>query len=194
MKPTFFKNTKELRRWLKKNHLTKTEFWLGFYKTKSSKFNHSWSEAVDELLCFGWIDGLKKSIDEESYMHRITPRKLNSNWSRVNLEKVIILKEKGRMFPKGLEVYNNRKTVQENQYSFEKEKPELKKEYSKKLESNNEANSFFKTLSPTAQKHSIWWVMSAKKEETKIRRLNILIQSSVKKEKIPPLNWTKKNK
>ena len=105
MEPVFFKNSSELRQWSHENHKTATEIWVGYYKKHSDRMNFSWSESVDEALCYGWIDGKRKSIDDESYMIRFTPRKPQSNWSTVNINKVEQLKQKGLMQETGLAAY-----------------------------------------------------------------------------------------
>ncbi|HEU4521637.1 MAG TPA: bacteriocin-protection protein, partial [Thermoanaerobaculia bacterium] len=105
MKPLFFANPASFRRWLKKNHQTETELWVGFYKKGSGRPSITWPEAVDEALCFGWIDGVRKSLDEESYVNRFTPRRKGSNWSVVNLRRVEELIRDGRMQPPGLRAY-----------------------------------------------------------------------------------------
>ena len=187
MEPIFFKNTQKLREWLQQNHKTASVLWLGYYKVKSPKFNFTWSESVDELLCFGWIDGLRKSIDSERYMIRITPRKPNSNWSKINIDKVKILIEKGLMKKAGLQAFENRKSANSNNYSFEQRNVSLLTPYKNVFKSNKKAWNFFNNLSPTTKKQSIWWVMSAKKEVTQLRRLHILINCSENEEKINPL-------
>lgn len=106
MRPKFFKNTDELREWLKDNHSTQSELWVGYYKKRAKKHNFTWSESVDELLCYGWIDGLRKSIDSERYMIRITPRRRKSHWSKVNLEKIQKLIQNGKMQKPGLKAFS----------------------------------------------------------------------------------------
>ncbi|MGZ3864717.1 MAG: YdeI/OmpD-associated family protein [Bacteroidia bacterium] len=110
MKATFFKTPEHFRKWLQKNHKTKTELWVGYYKVGTGKVNMTWSQSVDEALCFGWIDGVRNSIDEESYCSRFTPRRPASNWSEINIKKVKALIKEGRMHPAGLEVYRKRKS------------------------------------------------------------------------------------
>lgn len=192
MKPIFFKNTKKLRDWLAKNHAIKTELWLGYFKKNSPKYNYSWSDTVDELICFGWIDGLRKSIDKERYMIRITPRKPNSNWSKINIEKATNLIEKGLMTGAGLKAFEIRREKKSKIYSFEQQHIELSSEFEELFQKNKKAWEFFKQLSPTTKKQSVWWINSAKRKETQLNRLAILIESSEKKQKIPPLNWAKK--
>jgi uncharacterized protein YdeI (YjbR/CyaY-like superfamily) len=192
MKPKFFRNAKQFRSWLDKNHDKANELWLGYYKKDSGKANYTWSETVDEALCFGWIDGIRKSIDDVSYMIRFTPRNLGSNWSAVNISKVNELTRRGLMKKAGIEAFKKRRPENSGVYSFEQDKIKLDKSYESKIKKNKKAWSFFQSLPPSAKKPSIWWIMSAKKEETRIRRLDILIQSSEKGEKIPQLDISRK--
>ena len=192
MEPIFFKNIVLLRKWLVKNHLVKKELWLGYYKKKSSNYNFSWSDSVDELLCFGWIDGLRKSIDEEKYMIRITPRKTTSNWSTVNIKKANKLIETSRMQKAGLIAFNLRLENKSSAYSFEQIASELSEEFKEIFKRDIQAWDYYNCLSPSVKKQCNYWVMSAKKEETRIKRLNILIEYSNKEEKIPQFKWTKK--
>lgn len=194
MKPTFFKNQDDLRKWFKKNYSKKKELWVGFYKKDSGKANFTWSQSVDQALCFGWIDGIRKSIDEESYMIRFTPRNPKGNWSAVNIKKVKELTKLSLMHPAGIEAFQKREEKRSEVYSFEQNKVKLSKDYELQFKSNKTAWKFFQSLPPSTKKPSIWWVMSAKKEETQLRRLNILIKSSEKREKIPPLIISKKDK
>jgi uncharacterized protein YdeI (YjbR/CyaY-like superfamily) len=194
LKPKFFKDQKELRTWFEKNHDKKKEIWVGFYKKDSGKANFTWSQSVDQALCFGWIDGIRKSIDEESYMIRFTPRNPKSNWSAINIKKINELTKLGLMLPSGIEAFKKREDKRSEVYSFEQNKVKLSKKYELKFKSNKEAWKFFQSLPPSTKKPSIWWVMSAKKEETQLRRLEILIKSSEKQAKIPPLRIGKKEK
>ena len=184
----FFKNQSELRLWFEKNHDKKTEQWIGFYKTNSGKASITWPQSVDEALCFGWIDGIRKSIDEKSYKIRFTPRKSRSIWSKVNINRVAELTKLGLMQPSGLHIFNKRDAEISNRYSFERESVILKEEYEKKFRKNKTAWNYFESLPVSYKKPAIWWVMSAKKEETQIKRLDILINDSEKGQKIPPLN------
>ncbi|UCH66242.1 MAG: YdeI/OmpD-associated family protein, partial [Ignavibacterium sp.] len=134
------------------------------------------------------------SIDENSYMIRFTPRNPKSNWSAINIKKIKELTKLGLMHPTGIEAYKKREEKRSEVYSFEQMKVKLDKKYEKKLKSNKQAWKFFQSLPPSTKKQSIWWVMSAKKEETQLRRLDILINSSEEGKKIPPLNISKKGK
>ncbi len=160
---------------------------MGYYKQGSDKANFAWSESVDEALCYGWIDGIRKSIDEDSYMIRFTPRKPNSNWSAVNIKKVEELTRRRLMRAAGIKAFAKRREQSSNRYSVEQESPELDKKYERRFKAHGKAWKFFQSLTPSTKKLSIRWVMSAKQEETRQRRLDNLIQSSAERRKIPPL-------
>ena len=194
MKPTFFKNQKELRKWFEKNHDREKEIWVGFYKKDSGKANFTWSQSVDQALCFGWIDGIRKSIDVYSYMIRFTPRNPKSNWSTINIKKINELTELGLMHPAGIEAFKKREEKRSEIHSFEQRRIKLNKKYELKIKSNKKAWKFFQALPPSTKKQSIWWVMSAKKEETQLRRLDIIIKSSDEGKKLPLLRIGKKEK
>jgi len=190
----FFPKRSDFRKWLENNHDKVKELWVGYYKKNSEKPSITYPESLDEALCFGWIDGLRKSIDEISYKIRFTPRKATSNWSAVNIKKVEELIEHGLMRETGLRVFEKRTEKKSSNYSYEQKIVELKKEYLEKIKANKNAWDFFNSLPPSAKKLSILWIMSAKKEETQLRRLGILIESSEKGEKIPPLIIDKRKK
>lgn len=185
MKPKFFKTQRQLRDWLEKNHNKLDEVWIGYYKKATGKPSITWSESVDEAICFGWIDGIRKSIDEESYKIRFTPRKKNSNWSAVNIKKVEKLNKLGLMKKEGLKAFENRIESKSKVYSYEQKELELAEKYKSMFKQNKRAwNFFINQLAPSYRKTSIRWVMSAKREETRLRRLETLIQSSSNEEKI----------
>ncbi|MFZ0452260.1 MAG: YdeI/OmpD-associated family protein [Ignavibacteriaceae bacterium] len=190
----FFKEPKDFRQWLEQNHTKYNELWVGYYKKSSGKRSIDWPQSVDQALCFGWIDGLRKSIDEESYKIRFSPRKSGSIWSAVNLKRAEELIELGLMQPAGLEAFKNKDEKKINRYSFERENVKLDKEYEKKFKSNKKAWDFFQSMVPSYRKPSLWWLMSAKQEETRLKRLNILISCSEAGEKIPQMKWADKSK
>ena len=193
MTPKFFKTQKDLRKWFEKNYKKLDEQWIGYYKKNTGKESITWSESVDEALCFGWIDGLRKSIDDESYMIRFTPRKPNSNWSRVNINKVDRLTELGLMKPEGLEAFKKEKDYKSKTYAYEQDVVKLDKKYEDKIKANKKAWEFFTyKLAPSYKKVTKRWIMSAKREETRLSRLKILIDSSAKEELIPQLAKYKK--
>lgn len=192
MKPKFFSKSSDFREWLERNHKKKTELLVGYYKKGSGKPSITWPESVDTALCFGWIDGIRKSLAEETYTIRFTPRKEKSHWSAVNLKRFVELKKKGLIHPAGQLAFEKMEANNSKQASFEQNNVILDKEFKAKLKANEKAWAFFQKLAPSYKKTSIWWVISAKKNETKWRRLNILIKSCEAKEKIPILKITKK--
>ena len=189
----FFKTQNDFRKWLEKKHNKSNEIWVGYYKKSSGKPSIDWPQSVDAALCFGWIDGLRKSIDEESYKIRFTPRKPKSIWSAVNLKRATELIKLGLMQPAGLEAFNKKDDKKIKRYSFERENVKLDKEYEKKFKSNKKAWDLFQSMVPSYKKPATWWVISAKQESTRLKRLNILIECSEAGEKIPPLRWADKS-
>lgn len=189
--PIFFKNGTAFRKWLQKNHNRETEQWVGYYKKATKLPSMTWSESVDQALCFGWIDGLRKSIDDKSYKIRFTPRRPKSNWSAVNVKKMEELIEQGLMTEAGLSIYDKRKAEKTANYSYERKKVSLRRDYLKMLKTNNQAYEFFRKLPPSAKQLSVGWVMNAKREETRLRRLQQLIDSSERGLRIPPLRTSR---
>jgi uncharacterized protein YdeI (YjbR/CyaY-like superfamily) len=148
----------------------------------------SWSESVDQALCFGWIDGRANSIDEDRYMQRFTPRKPGSNWSKVNVEKIAKLKEAGLMRPAGLAAFERRSHDRTGVYSFERgEEAALPPEYEEQLRANAAAAEYFDARPPWYRRTATHWVVSAKREETRLRRLAQLIEDSASGMDIKPL-------
>lgn len=180
MSPVYFKDQDEFRKWLKKNHDKSAEIIVGYYKTSHVRHNMTWSQSVDQALCFGWIDRIRRSVDSERYCIRFTPRKPTSNWSKVNINKVEELKKQGLMEKPGLEAYSKRKEERSGIYSFEKEITSLDAEFEKMFRANENAWTFFQKQAPSYKKTRIHWVMSARQEPTKIARLNKLIAASDK--------------
>jgi uncharacterized protein YdeI (YjbR/CyaY-like superfamily) len=189
---TFFKAPADFRKWLEKHHATERELWVGYYKKDSGKPSITWPESVDEALCFGWIDGVRKSVDESSYKIRFTPRKRGSIWSAVNLKRAQELIETGRMQPAGLQAFENRKEDNERRYSYEQQGAKLPEEYERKMQANPKAWSFFQAQAPGYRKMAGWFVMSAKKEETRLRRLDRLIADSERGQRLSPMAPKKK--
>lgn len=187
--PTFFPTQADFRKWLKNNHSKATELFVGFYKVGSGKPSITWSQSVDEALCFGWIDGVRKSIDKESYLIRFTPRKPTSIWSAVNIKKVEVLTKQGLMQPAGLASFKLRKEHKSKIYTYEREAVELSASFEQKFKANKKAWDFFQTLSPSYCKHAIDWVMTAKQEATTLKRLDELISDSEAGRKIKRLNY-----
>ena len=180
MKPKFFKSQTAFREWLEKNHASAKELVVGFYKKQTGKPSVTYPEALDEALCFGWIDGVRKSLDDDSYTIRFSPRKRNSIWSNVNVRHVERLKQLGQMAPPGLAAFDARDPKRTGVYSFENRPRELAPEYEKIFRSKKKAWQFFEQEPPSIKRTCIFWVMSAKQEETRQRRLSQLIESSAK--------------
>jgi uncharacterized protein YdeI (YjbR/CyaY-like superfamily) len=182
----FFEKPEDFRRWLEANHDQKKMQWVGYYKKNSGKASITWSESVDQALCFGWIDGLRKSIDEEAYKIRFTPRQVKSHWSKVNLKRMPELIEMGLVYPAGMAIYEKRDPKYYQSVSYEQEEVALSPEYEKQLRANAKAADFFyEQLAPSYRRSSINWVMSAKREPTRQKRLAVLIESSEQGLKIP---------
>jgi uncharacterized protein YdeI (YjbR/CyaY-like superfamily) len=175
---TFFKTPADFRSWLENNHETASELIVGFYKVASGKPSMNWSQSVDQALCFGWIDGIRRSIDQESYCIRFTPRRSNSIWSAINLKKVEELTQAGLMKPAGLKVFNLRKEDKSGIYSYENESAWLESTYKKQFKANNTDWDFFVKQAPSYKKAIVRWIMSAKQEKTKQVRLEKTIKAS----------------
>src|SRR5437660_11875112 len=194
MKLRFFKTPAAFRKWLAANHAKSKELWVGFYKKNSGKPSITWPESVDEALCFGWIDGVRKNIDEESYQIRFSPRKPRSIWSAVNIRNAERLIKEGRMWPAGLKAYQARKENRSGIYSYEQRSPELVEPYLGKLKRNKKAWEFFQAQPPGYRKTMNWWIVSAKKEETRLKRLEQLIEESASGRRIGLLTPSKKSR
>lgn len=178
MKPTFFKTPPDFRRWLEKHHSSKTELLVGFYKKGSGKPSITWPESVDQALCFGWIDGIRRTIDDASYTIRFTPRRPTSVWSNVNIKRVQELIEMGLMQPAGLKAFQSRKENRSGIYAYEQPSDTLPDQYEKEIKKNKAAWAFFQAQSPSYRKKVFWWIVSARQEETRLKRLARLIELS----------------
>ena len=188
MKPTFFATPSAFRKWLEEHHETAQELWVGFYKTSSGKPSITWPEAVDQALCFGWIDGVRKGIDDLSYTIRFTPRKPHSIWSAVNIKRAQELARLSLMRPAGLKAFEERDQKKSGLYSYEQRKSsQLDPAYENQFKANKKAWDFFQSKPPSYQQPAIWWVMSAKQEETRLKRLARLIEDSEHGRTIGPL-------
>ena len=188
MKPTFFATAGELREWLERNHATATELFVGFYKRRSGKPSITWQELVDEELCFGWIDGIRQGIDEVSYSNRITPRKPRSTWSAINIARAKELIRLGRMHPAGLKAFEQRTDERSAIYSYEQRKSaRLQRGAERSFRANQKAWTFFQAQAPGYRQAATWWVISAKREETRKKRLATLIADSALGRAIGPL-------
>ena len=187
MDPTYFATQQDFRNWLEKNHARETELLVGFYKVTSSKPSITWPQSVDQALCFGWIDGIRKSIDPESYSIRFTPRKPGSTWSALNIRKVEEMNKLGLMFTAGLAAFQKRNEQKSAIYSYENRPKKLDSENEILFRSHEQAWAFFQSQPPSYQRTAIYWVMSAKQEATRFKRLNELISDSENGLKIKPL-------
>ena len=175
MSPIFFTNTAEFRKWLEENYQTETELYVGYYKVSTGKPSMNWSDSVDEALCFGWIDGVRRSIDHESYCNRFTPRNPKSNWSAINIKKVEELIRVGKMTPAGLAAYEKRSESRSGIYSYENQPEKLAPEFENRFKTNPAAWEFFQKQAPSYKKVKIYWVMEARQEQTRLSRLEKLI-------------------
>ena len=182
--PRFFRTAAEFRRWLEKNHARAGEVWVGFWKKDSGKGGMVYPQALEEALCFGWIDGLVRGRDADCYMQRFTPRRPRSIWSAVNLRKVEALKAAGRMAPSGLEALEKRDPKRAGLYSNENRHVILSAAYQKRFKANRPAWKFFEAQPPGYRRLAAFWVMSAKKEETRERRFNQLVAGSQRGERV----------
>jgi uncharacterized protein YdeI (YjbR/CyaY-like superfamily) len=178
MKPTFFATPPEFRRWLERHHDSATELWVGLHKKGAGTPSITWPQAVDEALCFGWIDGIRKTVDGDSYMIRFTPRKPDSIWSAVNTKRARELIELGVMRPAGLEAFARRDEAKTARYSYERAEASLGDEYEEEMKKDGRAWEFFQSQPPSYRRLAAFYVVSAKREETRRRRLERLIRDS----------------
>jgi uncharacterized protein YdeI (YjbR/CyaY-like superfamily) len=185
MKPSFFRTPAKFREWLARNHASKAELFVGFYKKDSGRPSITWPESVDQALCFGWIDGVRRSIDEISYSIRFTPRKPGSIWSSVNINRAQALIAQGQMQPAGLEAYEARRENKSGIYSYEQRSADLEEPYNRLLKKNHAAWKFFQAQPASYRKAVYWWIMSAKKEETRLKRLEKLVAIATKEQRLP---------
>ena len=175
---TFFSTPAAFRQWLQTHAAQATELLVGFHKVGSGRPCMTWSESVDEALCFGWIDGVRKSINKESYQIRFTQRKPTSIWSAINIKKVEELTKQGLMQPAGLASFEKRVESRSKIYSYEKDEAELTQSFKKQFKANKKAWNYFQALAPSYKKVSTHWVMRAKQEATRLKRLKELIADS----------------
>jgi len=184
MEPTFFPTPAAFRKWLETNHASATELLVGFYKRGSGKPSITWPESVDQALCFGWIDGVRRRIDDVRYSIRFTPRKQISNWSAINIARVAELTKLGLMRPAGLRAFEQRREDKSAIYSYENAVRTLDPSDEKTFRANRKAWQFFNAQAPSYRRVCIYWVTSAKKEETRARRLATLINDSANGERV----------
>ena len=177
---TFFATPKDFRAWLRKNHAAVGELWVGFYKKHTGRPSITWPESVDEALCVGWIDGIRKTIDEERYQIRFTPRRRGSTWSAVNIGRAEVLTNEKRMQPAGLAAFAARTENKSGIYAYEQRSEKLPEPYAGLLRKNKAASEFFQAQPPSYRKTIVWWIVSAKQEETRRRRLEKMIAESAR--------------
>lgn len=185
MRPRFFRTPVELRRWLQRHHASAGALQVGFYKTTSGRPSLTWPESVDEALCFGWIDGLRRRLDEHSYTIRFTPRRPGSIWSAINVRRARALIEAKRMAPVGLRAFQARRPNRSGRYSYEQRPAALVAPYSRMLERNAAARRFFAGQIASYRRAATWWVLSARLEATRLRRAATLVELSARGELIP---------
>lgn len=194
MPPLFFATPSDLQAWFAANAAQQQELLLGYYKKGSGKPSVTWPGSVDEALCVGWIDGIRHSIDADSYMNRFTPRKPRSTWSAINIKRVKALIEEGRMTPAGLAAFEARTNERSAIYAHEQQhSATLTPVEEKQFKANKAAWAWFQTKAPSYQKAALYWVVSAKKDETRQKRLATLIDDSAHGRTIAPLARTPKS-
>lgn len=192
--PTYFKSPDEFRKWLKINHQSGTELWVGYFKKGTGKPSMTWPESVDEALCYGWIDGLRRRVDEERYKIRFTPRKKTSHWSDVNIKRVKELKKRKRMMAAGLAAFDLRDEKRSRQAAHEQKNVTMPDDFEDQIKANHPAWKFYKAMPDYARRASTWWVVGAKRVETRERRLGVFIDCCSKGEKLPQLRRSEPKK
>ena len=189
--PIFFKGAAEYRAWLEKNHESATELWIGYWKKATGKPSMTWQDTVEQSLCFGWIDGVRKSIDADSFKQRVTPRRPTSIWSKINVDHVARLTKEGRMRAAGLAAFEKRDATKAA-YSYQQFAAQLDPKYEAFFKKNRKAWEFFNGQPPGYRRLAGWYVMSAKKDDTRERRLERLIKDSAAGRRIGMLETKKK--
>jgi uncharacterized protein YdeI (YjbR/CyaY-like superfamily) len=184
---TYFESPEAFRAWLAEHHATATELWVGFHKKHTGRPSLDWAQSVDQALCFGWIDGIRKRVDDDRFVIRFTPRKPGSNWSAVNIGRVAELEAMGLMQPAGRAAFARRREQQSGIYSYEQRPADLPEAYAARLRADERAWAFWQGQPPGYRKTATWWVVSAKQEETRLRRLASLIDECANGRRIGPL-------
>ncbi len=192
MDAMYFESPYDLRRWFEQHHDKIAELWIGFHKKKTKRASVTYQEALDQALCFGWIDGVRRTIDDNSYMIRFTPRKPESRWSIVNITRAHELSQQGLMHPIGLKGFEARDEEKAKQYSYEERSRGLDAAFEKRLKENEKAWAFFHAQPPSYRRVASWWIMSAKKEETRLKRLATLIEDSEQGRRVSAVIYTPK--
>ena len=181
----FFATPADLRRWFAENHSMLGELHVGYHKKASGKAGITWAESVDEALCVGWIDGVRHGLDEERFKIRFTPRKRGSIWSAVNIARVAVLTAEHRMLPAGLKAFEARRENRSSIYSYEQRSADFDADYQTLFRGSPAAWEFFQKQPPSYRKKFVWWVVSAKQEATRRKRLEKLIAESAQGRRIP---------
>ena len=189
--PAFFPTEAEFRRWLKENHATELELLVGFWKKSTGKPSIDWPQARDQALCFGWIDGIRKSLGDEAYTIRFTPRRKGSIWSKVNVDRYTALTASGAMRPAGIRAYEENKH-KSGVYAYENEQKELTSEEEKRFRANEAAWSYWEKRPPSYRRSALHWITGAKRDETRARRLSQLIEDSAAGRRLAQYDWQKK--
>ena len=190
--PRYFRSPAEFRKWLEKNHAKADELVVGFYKKGTVKPSMTWPESVDEALCFGWIDGVRRGVDDERYTIRFTQRRATSNWSAINIRRVAELEALGRMADAGRAAFAKRSDARSAIYSYENKPEDLPPAHQKRFRANRKAWKFFTEQPPGYRRMALYWVLSAKKEETRERRLETLIADSAAGRRLAQLTPNRK--
>ena len=185
-RPRFFATPAAWRVWLERHHADAAVLWVGFHRVESGKPSITWPQSVDEALCFGWIDGLRMSLDATSYVIRFSPRKTPSNWSAVNTRRFAELDAAGLVRPAGREAFEARREERTALYTYEKRPLELPPEHEKLLRANRDAWAWWRTAAPSYRKAVAWWIVSAKQAGTRERRLRQLVADCAARRTVPP--------
>lgn len=192
--PLFFDSADRFGAWLEVHHESATELRVGFHKKETGRPTLTWVESVQQALCYGWIDGIRKRIDEHAYTIRFSRRKPGSIWSAVNVRHVEALLRDGRMRPAGLRAYEARRENKSTIYSYEQRSVELPAPYARVLKQNAAARRFFESQPPGYRRTAMWWIVSARKEETRMKRLAVLLGHSARGERLPALKPPKRSR
>jgi uncharacterized protein YdeI (YjbR/CyaY-like superfamily) len=187
-RPRFFATPAQFRAWLEKRHADALELWVGFHKRDTGKASITWPQSVDEALCFGWIDGIRKSLGDESYVIRFTPRRPTGKWSAVNIKRMAELEAQRRVTAAGRAAFARRDEKKSAEYSYERRfTAKLEPEQERRFRANRKAWSYFESEAPWYRRTTTHWVVSAKREETRERRLATLIDCSARGRRIDGL-------
>ena len=185
--PTFFPEAADFRAWLEENHTSADQLWVGYYKKATGKASVTWEDTVDEALCYGWIDGVRKSRDDHSYVIRFTPRRPKSVWSQRNIDLVERLTAEGRMKPAGLAAFAHKDAHPDSGYRVADLGEELTADMIERFKDTPGAWEFYEEQPPGYLRQTARWVMSAKRDETRQRRLATLIDDSRNRVRIKQL-------